>query len=268
MAKGTFDPRLSADDFRAKRDYLPAEAFALVTGPYEGTTDLIPKDQWQSLMSWPTDVLLRTTDQLGSQLAQLHNLWETWVQTLPLEENDAPFMFNAGWDAADDFNASTFNAAHGYYRQGMANLRSALEGMALAARYTTRQDSKGFERWISGEPPNFGNARDLIKPNLGDAVTDILRKLHKDLSAYIHSGPGGSNARLWGGSNGPIFEYDSFVGVYRYFRDVMAMGYVLLSLSWAAFSIPQYLIPLFETPGGVWNEMAVADVKSRFMPRG
>lgn len=265
MAMGTFDPRLAADDFRARRNYLPAEAFALVTGPYEGTTDLIPEDEWQALMSWPTDVLLRTTDQHGGQLAQLHLLWSRWVQTLPLDPKDAPFVFNAAWDAADDFNASTFNAAHGYYRQGMANLRSAVEGMALAARYATTQDRKGFESWMSGEPPNFGNARDLIKPILGSAVTDVLKKLYKDLSAYIHSGPGGGNAVLWGGSNGPIFEHSSFVRVYRYFRDVMAMGYVLLSLSWTTFSIPKNMTPLFETPDGVWDEAAGAAVKANFM---
>src|SRR6266568_240069 len=118
MAEGTFDPQLPSDDFRARRHYLPAEAFALVAGPYEGATDLIPEEQWQELMSWPTDVLLRTTDQHGGQLAQLNGLWSRWVQTLPLQRERAPFMFNAAWDAADDFNASTFSAAHGYYRQG------------------------------------------------------------------------------------------------------------------------------------------------------
>src|SRR5215475_6421597 len=128
MAEGTYDPKLSADDFRARRRYLPASAFALVTGPSGGTTDLIPEEQWHELMSLPTDVLLRTTDQHGSQLAQLNGLWSRWVQTLPLELEATPFMFNAAWDAANDFNVSTFNAMHGYYQQGLANLRGALEG--------------------------------------------------------------------------------------------------------------------------------------------
>jgi len=266
MATDTFDPHLSPDDFRAKRNYLPAEAFALVKGPYEGMTDLIPEDQWQGLMSGPTDVLLRTTDQHGRQLAQLHDLWDTWVQTLPPQEDEAPFVFNAGWDAADDFNASAFNAAHGYYRQGMASLRSALEGMALAARFSLRQEPDRFLSWVSGEPQNFGNARDLIKPILGDAITDVLRRLHRDLSAYIHSGPGGSNATLWDGSNGPVFERDSFVKVYRYYRDVMAMAYILLTLGWTAFDVPDNILPLFETPGGLWEGEPLADVKENFMP--
>jgi hypothetical protein len=66
MAEGSLDPALSPDDFRAKRNYLPAEAFALVTGSYAGITDPIPEEQWHELMSGPTDVLLRTSDQNGT----------------------------------------------------------------------------------------------------------------------------------------------------------------------------------------------------------
>ena len=42
MATSTYDPKLATDDFRVRREYLSADCFALVTGPYEGTTDLIP----------------------------------------------------------------------------------------------------------------------------------------------------------------------------------------------------------------------------------
>jgi hypothetical protein len=125
MSKDT-SGELPVADFRARRNYLPDEAFALVTGTYEGATDLIPEDQWSGLMNLPTDVLLRTSDQCGTPLAQLHKLWGRWIETMPIEVEKAPFMFNASLDAADDFNAAIFATAHGYYRQGMANLRSAL----------------------------------------------------------------------------------------------------------------------------------------------
>lgn len=267
MAEGTYEPQLSANDFRARRHYLPASAFALVSGPYEGAIDLIPEMQWHQLMSWPTDVLLRTTDQHGSQLAQLNGLWSRWVETLPLAQEAAPFMFNAAWDAADDFSVSTFNAAHGYYRQGLANLRGALEGLTLAASFAERHNAKGLDAWLSGErePPKFGNARDMIASTLGAAITNILRQLYKELSSYIHSGPGGTNAELWEGSNGPIFVPSSFQKVYRNFRDVMAMGYVLLSIGWPAFAIPEYVLPLFETPNGAWSEATISAVKETFV---
>lgn len=239
---------------------------ALVEGSYEGVTDLIPEEQWHELMSWPTDVLLRTTDQHGGQLAQLNGLWSRWVQTLPVKQEKAPFIFNAAWDAADDFNASTFSAAHGYYRQGLANLRSALEGMTLAARFSQKQDIKGLEAWLSGEkePPNFGNARDILAPALGSAITDVLRKLYKELSKYTHSGPGGSNADLWS-SNGPVFVPSSFEKVYRCFRDVMAMDLVLLAIGCPGFAIPEIVLPLYETPDTAWSHSARLDVKKRFI---
>jgi hypothetical protein len=267
MAASTYDAKLAYDDFRAKRFYMPADAFALVTGPYEGTTDLIQKEQWQELMNLPTDVLLRTSDQHGSQLGQLNGLWSRWVGILPTEPKRAPFMFNVGWDAAEDFNFSVFSAMHGYYRQAMASLRSALEGLTLAASYAQRDNEAGLNAWLSGEqePPKFGNARDALAPILGAEVVSVLRKLYKELSGYIHSGPGGSNAELWGGSNGPVFEPSSFQKVYRCFRDVMAMGYVLLAVGWPRFSIPEYILPLFETPDGEWGDGARAAVRESFV---
>lgn len=162
-------------------------------------------------------------------------------------------MFNAAWDAADDFNTVIFEAAHGYYRQGMANLRSALEGLAIAAGFAARQDATGLGKWLRGETePNFGNARDMLAPILGEDVTGVLRKLYRELSGYIHSRPGATNAALWGGSNGPIWERESFHRVYSYFRDVMAMSYFLLKVGWARFSIPGHFRPLYHTPGGAW----------------
>lgn len=259
------DPQL--DDFRARRNYLPEDAFALVTGVYEGATDLIPEDQWHELMSFPTDVLLRTSDQCGTQLAQLNRLWGRWVETLPLEADVAPFMFNVGLDAGDDFNAATFNTAHGYYRQGMANLRSAMNGLTIAASFAVRRNEAGLRRWLSGEsePPKFGNARDILTTPLGADATNVLNELQAKLSGYVHSQASATNAMLWGASNGPVFERSSFRHVYGYFRDVMAMGFVLLSIGWPEFSIVDDLWPLFERPNGTWANVSLPDFKRQLM---
>lgn len=256
---------MSPDDFRARRNYLPAEAFALVTGPYAGATDPVPEEQWHELMSLPTDVLLRTSDQCGTPLAQLNRLWGRWIETLPLEVEKAPYMFNACWDAADDFNAATFTVAHGYYRQGMANLRSALDSLTIAASFAVRRNDDGLRRWLSGEsePPKFGNARDQLAGSLGPEATEVLKQLYKDLSGYIHSQSDATNVKLWGGSNGPVFEQSSFRLVYGYFRDVMAMGFVLLSIGWDEFAISDELWPLFERPDGLWSSVSLPELKQR-----
>ena len=75
----------------------------------------MPADQWHGLIDLPTDVLLRTTDHQGAQLAQLHDLWGEWVETLPLRVDLAPYIFNAGWDAADDFNATVIDGVRFFF---------------------------------------------------------------------------------------------------------------------------------------------------------
>lgn len=257
------EPILPDDDFRARRDYLPDDAFGYVSGPYEGATDRISEDEWHKLMSLPTDTLLRTTDQFGPQLTQLRLLWERWLEELPPTADMAPFMFNAGWDAADDFNASTFTLAHGYYRQSMAGLRSVIDRLAIAAGFGAWQDAEGLRRWLSGESdaPKFGNARDAIAVSLGTDATAVLNTFQKELSGYIHSQASTASAMLWAGSNGPVLEHDSFVLVYGYFRDVMAMALVLLSIGWSGYSIPDELWPLFERPNGGWATVSLPDFK-------
>jgi hypothetical protein len=88
-----------------------------------------------------------------------------------------------------------------------------------------------------------------------------LKKLYKELSGYIHSQSSSTNGALWGGSNGPVFELSSFRLVYGFFRDVMAMGFVLLTIGWEEFIIPEELWPLFERPEGFWSEVPLSDLK-------
>ena len=175
-----------------------------------------------------------------------------------------PYIFSVSWDAAEDFNVSTFNAAHGYYRQGLANLRSALEGLTFAAAFAKRQNEVGLHAWLSGEreAPKFGNARDTLLSELGVDVTDVLKRLYKDLSGYVHSGQGG-NAGLWDGSNGPIWVSDSFDLVYRCFRDVMAMCLILLGVGWPNFVLPRFISALLDTPGTAWTSAAQAALAAR-----
>jgi hypothetical protein len=258
-------PKLPSDDFRARRHYLPDDAFAL-SGEYEPPTNPMPEKQWHGLMDLPTDVLLRTTDHNGGQLGQMYDLWTLWVRMMPGESEKAPYMFNAGWDAADDFNAAILSGAHGYYRQGLATLRSALEGLAIAASYAKRQNMQGLLGWVNGriEPPKFGNARDIIASSLGAEITAVLKALYKELSGSIHTSPDYANVALWGGSNGPVWEPEGFYQVYGAYRDVMAMGYILMKLGWPTFAIPPNAWLLFMTPDGFWEDAAVAAAKAQF----
>ncbi|QKZ22873.1 hypothetical protein [Streptomyces chartreusis] len=266
MATQNPSPSIPPDDFRARRNYLPDEAFAWTSGSYGPPRDMIPEKEWSDLMSLPTDVLLRTADNHGTQLAQMQRLYSSWIMTLPIDTDKAPYIHNAAWDIGDDFNAAIFTTAHGYYRQGLANLRSALDNMTIAAGFAVRQDDAGLQRWLSGtsEPPKFGNARDWLTPTLGTGAKDVLNKLYKELSGYIHSQTDAANVALWGGSNGPVWEPDSVRLVYVYFRDVMAMCLILLAIGWDDFSVPEEAWLLFERPDGIWSEALVAELKQKF----
>ena len=190
-------------------------------------------------------------------------LWEYWLERLPSDVGDAPFMFNAGWDAADDFNAAIFTLAHGYYRQSMGSLRNAMDRLTIAVGFGARQDKEGLRKWLAGESeaPKFGNARDAIAVSLGSDATAVLNNFQRELSGYIHSQASTTSAMLWGGSNGPVLEHDSFVFVYGYFRDVVAMGFVLLSVGCSGFVIPDKAWLLFDRPGGGWATVSLADFK-------
>jgi hypothetical protein len=160
---------------------LPEEAFALVDGEYPPPSDLIPEEQWHGTMGGPTDVLLRTSCHQGTPLAQLYDLWILWIETMALEPDQAPFMFNAALDAADDFQAATFSAAHGYYRQGMASLRSALDTLTISAGFAVRQDEDGLQKWLGGRTePKFGNAREFL------AAASNVRALEQALATKDH----------------------------------------------------------------------------------
>lgn len=138
-------------------------------------------------------------------------------------------------------------------------------GLTFAAYFAKRKDAAGLRAWLSGnrEASKFGDARDILLPDLGADITEVLKRLYKDLSGFVHSGPGGGNAPLWNGSNGPIWVSESFELVYRRFRDVMAMCLVLLSVGWPSFVMPTLLSPLLGTRSSAWTAEAKAATLAR-----
>lgn len=120
-------------------------------------------------------------------------------------------MFEPALSAADEFHAGTFIAAHGWYRQATAALRTAPEHLAIGARYAVRDDLDGYAAWQAGETePAFGNAADLlgraapleaIELRLGGQALfgrdGVLRDLHGRLSRYAHGRAGHKNADIW-----------------------------------------------------------------------
>lgn len=160
--------------YRERRAYLADHVFAGVPAGGKPPDDLLGEEQWANLTDLATDVLLRTTDYLGSMIDDMLTQDYAWLCVLPTDPSSAPFVFDAHLDAHDEFKAAPFIAAHGWYRQATAALRNALEVMTHAVRFAVRNDNAGFQAWRSGtaDAPRFGNSVDLIGQNPAVAQID------------------------------------------------------------------------------------------------
>lgn len=225
---------LRASDFRARRLMLQDKDFALKPGKYPDPTNLIPKATWESIVSLPDDVSIRTSDHYGSELEEMWAYWQLWVrlvlavQELTNDPTDSPTAIAAS-DAADEFQASAYCALVGYYRVAFSCLRNVLEQMTIGVRFALVPDPNGSADWRNAsEKIGFGWAGDTIvksadmaalEKHLATATADSLfaqkpkglaRRLFGELSKYTHGAAGFTDADTRE-SNGPIFVPTAFV---------------------------------------------------------
>jgi len=266
--------------YREKRAYLADHAFLAVPGAGQPPTDLLGKKEWGSLTDLPTDVLLRTTDYLGSMVDDMLTQAHAWLLALSADPSTAPFVFDAHLDAHDEFRAAPFLASHGFYRQATAALRNALEVMTHAVRFAVREDHVGYQAWRSGtsEAPKFGNSSDLIGSDPAVAQIDailggpglfgirppgVLRSLYSDVCRYAHSQPGYTNADIWR-SNGPVFIGRAFTQFWLDFSDILLASYVLLKIAHPILALPGVIEGAPGNAGNGWLGLAEAAVAAYF----
>jgi hypothetical protein len=219
---------LPKSDFRARRLMLEASDFAIARGKYAGPTNLIKKVTWESIVSLPDDVSIRTSDKYGSQLEEMWDHWGLWtrgvlgVQALSKDPTESPTAI-ASCDATDEFQGATYCALTGYYRVAFSCLRNVLEQVTIGTRLALVPDLKFFADWQNeSEKIGFGWAADTIakspdvtalEKHLKTARADSLfaqnpkglaRRLFVELSKYTHGAAGFTDADRRD-SNGPIF---------------------------------------------------------------
>jgi hypothetical protein len=97
-------------DFRARRRVLMRRDFGYAPKPAPRPSDLIDKATWDSVVTLPDDVAVRTTNYHGTTINQLHDLWGGWIECVG-EKQDC--MFPVMLDSGDDFQAATYNALTG-----------------------------------------------------------------------------------------------------------------------------------------------------------
>lgn len=244
---------LDPGDFRAHRRYLAPWLFAVGNDEdtYPPPTDLVTEDRWDGVMVLPTDVVLKSTSYEGSLIDRIQTLQTDWVFSWP-DLGAAPFMEEASLLAGDEFAALVFNAAHGYYRQGIGCLRNALEILFVAAGLAVTRNKTLFTRWRDGDSSiEFGQARAWLRdsrlgrqvdsdatPNsvFGDTDGAWAKGLYARLCRWAHGRGGYNNGDFWE-SNGPVFSPRALLVVEAEFRETLALAYLVLRLGWPSYEV-------------------------------
>ena len=253
---------LPLTDFRARRSVLTRRDFGYAPGPAPRPSDIIDEATWDSIVTLPDDVAVRTTNYHGTTLKQLDELWGAWIECVG-EKQDS--MFPVMLDAGDDFQAATYNALTGFYRLSAAALRSALELTAIGTWAHVCGKRKEFRGWRSGNSPlSFGQAcdglcgstpdlRDYLRTIVDDSLFDqkkpkdesgSARRVFGALSEFSHSRPGYSDSDMRK-SNGPIYVRSAFNHVAWMQFETLGLCFVLLLLARPKQVLPEPTIELF-----------------------
>ena len=251
---------VTLEDFRARRFVLDPEDFAWGSNePDPEPSDRINKEIWDGIIHLPDDVAIRTSNEYGAVLELMYNSWGSWFEAMG-EKQDP--IWRAMLDAADEFQATTFNALHGFYRPAIGGLRNIVELMTVGLDFQIRQDTATdeFAKWRAGASEmRFGNACDkliaavplqplkrFLKEKLDDGIFEQktrerpagwARRLHDTLSNYGHSRPTYAMGDLWQ-SNGPVFVPEAFKRTVTLFFEVLWYSYILIKAARPNFELP------------------------------
>lgn len=247
--------KLDPSDFRARREILDPSDFALGGDtPDPQPTDLVTEEAWNGIMTLPSDVAVRTTSYQGSRVALLYELWTGWIDILPPSGMIAEAML----DSADDFAAALFNLVHGFYKQSVASLRSALETIVSACDCELSDDRGRWAAWQDGEEQRFSKtcdrlralpkftaledgARQLTNASIfpvGDASESAwARNLYQRLSKFSHARGDSTNGNLWR-SNGPVYSANGMQVGYCTYLETYALLILVMKIATNQLKMP------------------------------
>jgi hypothetical protein len=221
---------------------------------------MISRQAWTELVFLPDDTAIRTSEHHGTSLRRANEAWGHWValvldvQALVDEPRDDALAL-ACLSAGDEFQASTYAALTGFYRQAVATLRPAIEGLLTGAYFRSFPDPERFQQWADGHRAGTPWASEIRKAlrkkepltrfeNEGCTLLDRdgwFNTLYQLLSAFLHGRPayadveGGrlptTNVDLWGGSNGPVYEPTAFVMWSRFYFNAVLFCLLMVGLA-------------------------------------
>jgi len=240
--------KMPISDFRALRTVLEASDFAYAPGPRERPIkDLITKAAWEDIQILPETVAIFTSNDHGTEFGLLSDLRGRWVGTLEIESVPASkrAVHRASLVAADELQAATFNALHGFYRVVADALRSAVEQMKIATDLELEGRDSESQSWLDGTQQFlFGRScdnlqnrfpttrlRQLFQQEDGKNKEEWVRSFHRALSDFSHGRPGFDALEMWEGSNGPIYVRSAFLWSVKMWLFAYATCVILLRLT-------------------------------------
>ena len=260
-------------DFRTTRKPLPDKAYAIVSGCRPDPTDLVSERVWDGIMHLPDDVALMTSSHHGHQLNRLYTLWGDWIEVSARKDDE---LLLGMLDAADCFQASTFELVHGYYRSAAANLRSAIEVLAIGVLGNLQSNDTDYVRWRKrtlGSLPFSTCIKKIRSLTKAGNAASVLRSnrwaddIYKQLCRYTHSRPDANDGEIWG-SNGPIYHPDGVEAVFTLQASTYAACYVLARIGRPSVSVPRSSAFLFKLPGLLCKDEIALSYRSLSRKKG
>src|SRR5260370_42233310 len=138
--------KLSLSDFRAVRQVLTGDDFAVSEGPDcdELRRAMVDPAVWHSIQELPDTVSIATSGLHGPELALENELHGEWITRSGYDEHDnlmSDVVKDVAFDIETEWNAATLPAVHGYYRQATGSLRNAVEACEEAKRYHAEEQN-------------------------------------------------------------------------------------------------------------------------------
>jgi hypothetical protein len=253
---------LPLTDFRSRRTVLVRSDFGYAPKPAPRPSDIIDEETWDSIVTLPDDVAVRTTNYHGTTIRQLHDLWGAWIECVG-EKQDC--MFPVMLEAGDDFQAATYTALTGFYRLSVAALRSALELTTIGTWSQFCEKQKEFLSWRAEKSPfSFGQACDglsgartslgaHLRATVNDSLFDqrnpteeggFARRIYSGISEFSHSRPGHADSDMRE-SNGPIYVASAFKHVAWMQFETIGLCFVLLLIARPKQCLPEVAVELF-----------------------
>ena len=261
---------LARNDFRRTRQFLAPQVFAMGGDlPDPPPTELVTRERWEHVIHLADDVALRSSSYSGATITRMSELSYAWLRSFPEDASNAPFMHEVALGSFEEFEATTFVALHGFYRQALGSLRNAVELMTHAAALAVRSDAERFAGWREARVDlRFQDSRRALLKAAADLEGRVVpasvfseapaawaRRVYKRLCGYAHSEAGQDNAAFWE-SNGPVYRPETYRQTEEELRETVAYCCVCMRLGWPDFHLGLELRDTVANPGPSWADVA------------